>query len=133
MIGMLKLRNMSCVLEVVGGSGVILRVGRLGRGDDDVSRGMDMNRMSLNGGVDHMELGNLVVQDRRMMIGVKEVVVGEGVFPSLAIVVSNLFVSRDSMVIKVGHTLLTSDPYTASLHCPQSVPPSSIIHLNLRM
>ena len=87
MIGMLKLRNMSCVLEVVGGSGVILRVGRLGRGDDDVLLGMDMNRMNLNGGVDRMERGNLVVQDRMMMIGVKEVVVGEVVFPSLTIVV----------------------------------------------
>ena len=78
---MLKLRNMNYVLEVVGGNGVILRVERLGRGDDDVLRGMGMNRKSLNGGVDRMELGNLVVQDRKMMIGVKVVVVGEDVSP----------------------------------------------------
>jgi hypothetical protein len=81
MIGMLRLMNMNYVLEVVGGSGVISRVWRLGRGDDDVLKGMGMNRKSLNGGVDRMELGNLVVQDRKMMIGVKVVVVGEDVFP----------------------------------------------------
>jgi hypothetical protein len=81
MIGMLKLRNMNYVLEVVGGSGAILRVLRLGRGDDDVLKGMGMIRTSLNGGVDRMELGNLVVQDRKMMIGVKVVVVGEDVSP----------------------------------------------------
>lgn len=88
---MLRSRNVG--LEVVGGSGVILRVVRLSRGDDDVLEGMDMNRKSLNGGVDRMELGNLVVQDRKMMIGVKVVVVDEDVFPSLAIVVENLFIS----------------------------------------
>jgi hypothetical protein len=81
MIGMLKLRNMNYVLEVVGGSGVILRVERLGRGDDDVLMGMGMNRKSWNGGVDRMEQGNLVVQDRKMMIGVKVVVVDEDVSP----------------------------------------------------
>lgn len=81
MIGMLKSRNMNYVLEVVGGNGVILRVERLGRGDDDVLRGMGMIQKSLNGGVDRMELGNLVVQDRKMMIGVKVVVVGEDVSP----------------------------------------------------
>lgn len=80
MIGMWMLMSMSCVLEVVGGSDGILRVGRLGRGDDDVLLGMDMNRMNLNGGVDRMERGNLVVQDRMMMIGV-EGVVDEDVFP----------------------------------------------------
>jgi hypothetical protein len=81
MIGMWRLTNMNYVLEVVGGSGAILRVERLGRDDDDVLRGMGMNRKSLNGGVDRMELGNLVVQDRKMMIGVKEVVVDEDVSP----------------------------------------------------
>jgi hypothetical protein len=81
MIGMLKLMNMNYVLEVVGGSGVILRVERLGRGDDDVSKGMGMNRMNWNEGVDRMELGNLVVQDQKMMIGVKVVVVDEDVSP----------------------------------------------------
>ena len=84
---MWMLMSMSCVLEGVGGSGAILRVGRLGRGDDDVLLVMGMNRMSLNGDADRMELGNLVVQDQMMMIGVKEVVVGEGEFPSLTIVV----------------------------------------------
>jgi hypothetical protein len=79
MIGKWRLRNMNYVLEVVGGSGVILRVERLGRGDDDVLKGMGMIRTSLNGGVDRMELGNLVVQDRKMMIGVEEVVVDEDV------------------------------------------------------
>ena len=81
MIGMLKLRNMNYVQEVVGGSGAILRVERLGRGDDDVLKGMGMNRMNWNEGVDRMELGNLVVQDRKMMIGVKVVVVDEDVSP----------------------------------------------------
>jgi hypothetical protein len=81
MIGMLKLRNTNYVLEVVGGSGVILRVERLGRGDDDVLKGMGMNRMNWNEGVDRMELGNLVVQDQKMMIGVKVVVVDEDVSP----------------------------------------------------
>jgi hypothetical protein len=90
MTGMLRLMNMNYVLEVVGGNGVILRVLRLGRGDDDVSKGMGMNRTSLNGGVDRMELDNLVGQDRKMMIGVKVVVVGEDVSPSLTIVVGNL-------------------------------------------
>jgi hypothetical protein len=80
-IGMLMLRSRNYVLEVVGGSGAILRVERLGRGDDDVSRGMGMTRKSLNGGVDRMELGNLEVQDRKMMIGVKVVVVDEDVSP----------------------------------------------------
>ena len=37
-------------------------------------REMGMNRKSWNGGVDRMELGNLVVQDRKMMIGVEGVV-----------------------------------------------------------
>ena len=40
-------------------------------------REMGMNRKSWNGGVDRMELNNLVVQDRRMMIGAKEVVDGD--------------------------------------------------------
>ena len=40
-------------------------------------REMGMNRKSWNGDVDRMELGNLVVQDRKMMIGVKEVVGGD--------------------------------------------------------
>jgi hypothetical protein len=79
MIVMWMLMNTNYVLEVVGGSGVILRVERLGRGDDDVSKGMGMNRMNWNEGVDRMELGNLVVQDRKMMIGVEEVVVDEDV------------------------------------------------------
>jgi hypothetical protein len=79
MIVMWMLMNTNYVLEVVGGSGAILRVERLGRGDDDVLKGMGMIQKSLNGGVDRMELGNLVVQDRKMMIGVKEVVVDEDV------------------------------------------------------
>jgi hypothetical protein len=78
MIVMWRLMNMNYVLEVVGGSGAILRVERLSRGDVEL-RGMGMNRMNLNGGVDRMELGNLVVQDRKMMIGVKVVAVGEDV------------------------------------------------------
>jgi len=87
------LRSKNDVLKVVGGSGAISRVERLGRGDDDVLKGMGMNRKSSNGDADRMELGNLVVQDRKMMIGVKVVVVDEDVFPSLAIVVENLFIS----------------------------------------
>jgi hypothetical protein len=77
MIGKLKLRNMNDVPVEVGGSGAILKVWRLGRGDDDVLGEMDMwIQKNWNGGVDRMELelGNLVVQDQKMMIGVKEVV-----------------------------------------------------------